>query len=108
MEPTRKQDRYGYWKQLILQQEASGLSQAKFCKENNLVLSRFVYYRGLIKAQEKVNVDQCVFSEVILKKPELKSSLEIKITLPNGFQCMLPLDSNPSYVKQLLGVLLSC
>lgn len=49
MTKSDKEVRYGKWCELIEAQEQSGLSQAEFCKQNNLVLSQFVYYRSQIR-----------------------------------------------------------
>jgi hypothetical protein len=42
-----------------------------------------------------------------VKKAETIAS-EIKLVLPNGFQCFFPGKIDPYQVKQLLEVLLSC
>ena len=39
------------WRTLVNEHEKSGLSQKDFCKQKNIVLSQFVYYRGQLKAK---------------------------------------------------------
>lgn len=107
MDPIEKTDRYATWKALIAEHEKSGLSQIEFCKQRNLVASKFGYYRGVIKAQEKIGADKKLFSAVQIK-PEQQKLSEIKIILPNGFQCIIPNTVNVTHVKQLVEALLSC
>jgi hypothetical protein len=42
-QPTSREE----WFTLIDEQAASGLSQTEFCKQRNLILCRFTYYKKL-------------------------------------------------------------
>ncbi|HVY53741.1 MAG TPA: hypothetical protein VHA13_04405, partial [Gammaproteobacteria bacterium] len=96
------------WQALIEEQEKSGLSQSEFCRQRDIVLSQFSYYRGLLKANNRVQSrKQELFSSVQLKKLETKSD-EIKIVLPNGFQCHVPASIDTTQIKKLMETLLSC
>lgn len=108
MKSTQKLDRYAKWREIVSEQEASGLSQSEFCRQRNLVLSKFVYYRGSIKSREKTNASQKLFSAVSIKPPESKAASEIKIILPNGFQCIVPAMMDVVCVRCLMEALLSC
>lgn len=108
MNPVEKIDRYTKWKELISEQEKSGLSQTAFCKQNNLAASKFGYYRSVIKSQEKVHLDKKLFSPVQIKNPEPTKSSELKIILPNGFQCIISSAMSVAHLKQLMEALLSC
>lgn len=108
MDSPEKIDRYAKWKELIAEQEKSGLSQLEFCRQRNLVSSKFGYYRSVIKSQDKVNANQKLFSAVQIKKPEQNASSEIRIILPNGFQCFIPAAMDTLRVKHLMEALLSC
>lgn len=108
MESPEKQARYSQWRQLVSEQEASGLSQTEFCKQHNLVVSTFGYYRRVIKSKEKIGSDKKLFSPIQIKNRELIKSSDIKIILPNGFQCIISYAMEISQIKQLMEALLSC
>jgi hypothetical protein len=42
---NHSQEKHAKWRKLFEEQQASGLSQKEFCKQRELVLSQFVYYR---------------------------------------------------------------
>lgn len=108
MHSNEKIDRYAKWKEIIAEHENSGLSQIEFCKQRDLVASKFGYYRSVIKSQDKTHTNQKLFSAVQIKKSELGASSEIKIILPNGFQCVIPNAMDVLQVKRLVEALLSC
>lgn len=108
MDSSEKFDRYAKWKELVTEHEKSGLSQTEFCKQRDLVPSKFGYYRSVIKSQNKANTKQKLFSEIKIKKSELNLSSEIKIILPNGFQCMIPSAIDSLQLKRIMEALLSC
>lgn len=108
MDLNEKIDRYAKWKELVIEHEKSGLSQIEFCKQRDLEPSKFGYYRSVIKSQDKVSANQKLFSTVQIKNPELNLSAEVKIILPNGFQCMIPSAIDSLQLKRIMGALLSC
>lgn len=108
MDSNEKIDRYAKWKELVTEHEKSGLSQIEFCKQRDLVASKFGYYRSVIKSQDKVNTNQKLFSAVQIKKSESNTLSEIKIILPNGFQCFIPSAMDALQLKRILEALLSC
>jgi len=101
------QERRDKWKALIEEQEQSDLSQDAFCKLHNLSFSNFTYYRrqfqGKHPVQKKVSG---TFSPVSLAKAS--STNEIRLSLPNGFQCSFPIDITTARIKEIVGVFLSC
>lgn len=104
-QPTRREQ----WLAIVEQQEKSGLSQTEFCKQNNLVISQFTYYRGLIKASKRtVSSKPNTFTPVKIHKTEQSSPSDIRILLPNGFQCFIPSHIEVPHIKRLMEVLLSC
>jgi hypothetical protein len=104
------QERYAQWKKLVEDQEKSGLSQKEFCNQQNIVLSKFVYYRCLLKNKEKaVAINKTSFLPIkVLPKEQSVVSSEIKLSLPNGFHCVFPSHLEPIQLKRLIEVLLSC
>jgi hypothetical protein len=103
------QERRAKWRNLVEEQETSGLTQSVFCKERNLVLSQFVYYRGLIKAKESASVVSTdSFTPIQVNKSESNIASEIRIVLPNGFQCFVSSRIDVLQIKRLVEVLLIC
>lgn len=104
------QERHAQWKKLVEDQEKSGLSQKEFCNQQNIVLSKFVYYRCLLKNKEKaVALNKPSFVPVkILPKEKIVVASEIKLSLPNGFQCVFPSNLESIQLKRLIEVLLAC
>jgi len=102
-------DRRAKWRNLVEEQAASGLTQAAFCKEGNLVLSQFVYYRGLIRAKEnKSAASNQTFTPIQVSKIDSNSASEIRIILPNGFQCYVSSRIEVLQIKRLVEALLTC
>lgn len=103
-------ERYTKWKELIHEQMKSGLTQTEFCKKNELVLSQFTYYRGVLfdKPQADSNKTKVNFSPVKIVPTNFDSASDIRLTLPNGFQCVFSSRLEPTHVKRLVEVLLSC
>lgn len=133
MNLAKRNDRYEKWEELVSQQENSGKTQKAFCEENNIVLSQFTYYRAVISTQNKNNScgnmstlkksplkNPALFSPVTIKqetstllsektdKTEKTEKTEIKITLPNGFHCVISNSLDILHLKRLMEVLLSC
>jgi hypothetical protein len=104
------QERYTQWGKLVEDQEKSGLSQKEFCSQQSLVLSKFVYYRSRLKNKEKTSaINKISFTPVkILPKENPVVPGEIKLSLPNGFQCSFPSYLDSIQIKRLVEVLLAC
>ncbi len=97
------------WKLLVEEHEKSGQTLVVFCKERNLSPKRLSYYRRLFRISNNKEIkNPTIFVPIQLKKPDPNVLKEIRIVLPNGFQCVIPWQSDMSQVKQLIGVLLSC
>jgi len=109
MNADEQAERHAKWQALIEEQEKSGQTQAAFCKQHEISSAQFSYYRGLIKAKTNNKLtDSNLFSAIHMKKNESNSLAEIRIVLPNGFQCYLPTHLDVSQVKKWMEVLLSC
>jgi len=93
------------WKILIAEQENSGLSQKEFCNQRGLVLSQFVYHRCSSK-NKKTQITKPSMKPVKVVGSEIHG--DIRISLPNGFQCSFPCSLDMNQIKRLVEVLLSC
>jgi len=110
MNTTEQTKRYAKWKALIEEQKQSGKSRKAFCEERGLVLSQFVYYRAVLK-ERLASIPTTPLSVTPIKIKNVYEQVrhpEIKLVLPNGFQCMISSETEVSYIKRLLEVLLSC
>ncbi|HSW69293.1 MAG TPA: hypothetical protein VLI69_03915 [Gammaproteobacteria bacterium] len=95
------------WKNLIAEQENSGLTQKEFCNQRGLVLSQFVYHR--ISKKKMTQPAGSVFKPVkVISKEAPATSGNIRLSLPNGFQCSFPCSFDVGQIKRLIEVLLSC
>lgn len=104
-----KMERCAKWQSLIEGHEKSGLSQKEFCQVHDLVLSQFVYYRSKLKTKECDRAKAAeLFSPIQIKKDKRNSTIEVKIILPNGFQCFVSSLIEYSHLKSMIEVLLSC
>lgn len=103
-DPNQK---YAHWQRLVEEQQASGLSQKEFCKHRELVLSQFVYYRCQLKNESAMK--EPGFTQVKIATQECAvASSDMKLILPNGFQCIFSSHTEASQIKRLVEVLLSC
>jgi hypothetical protein len=97
------------WQELVREQEISGQSQREFCSQRGLVLSQFVYYRCNLKNKDELANHQSDFKPVkVISKDVSICSGDMKLTLPNGFQCEFPCQIEPEHVKRLIQAFLSC
>ena len=97
------------WTNLIAEQEKSGLSQKEFCNQRGLVLSQFVYYRCCKNKKKTIQSAEPSIKSVKITGKELSAaSGDIRLSLPNGFQCSFPCSLDASQVKRLMEVFLSC
>lgn len=96
------------WQNLVEEQENSGLSQKEFCKQQNLILSQFVYYRSRLKKKERSDQSNSDVFVPIKINSSSTLSFEVRIVLPNRFQCYFPCHLEPSQIKRFMEVLLSC
>lgn len=95
------------WFVFVDEQATSGISQTEFCKQRNLILYHFNYYKKL-RMRNRTSIPQESFSPVVIRPDKKPSTSEVKIDLPNGFCCHLPSSIPAEQLKQIISVLLSC
>ena|SRR5581483_3636683 len=108
MDKSPQEARHEKWRSLVEAHQKSGLSQKEFCKREGRVFSQFGYYRGLFKKSESVRSTPSFSPVRITEKDPGKISGDIRISLPNGFQCVFPCHIDASRIRQVLEALLSC
>lgn len=108
MKNEDKQQRRDKWRMIIEEYLQSGMSQKAFSEQRGLSLPQLVYYYGQFRAS-KATTECASFAPVKLSE-QAKAPLtsEIKLSLPNGFQCSFPSHIDAIHIKRLVEVLLSC
>ena len=97
------------WASLLEEQKLSGKNQKDFCTERGLSSSSMSYTRSALKTEKATKLTSKNKNLAPVKIIDSDASpFEIKITLPNGFSCSLPSSVSSSYLKQIMGALLSC
>jgi hypothetical protein len=103
------------WQALIEEQNKSGMSKIKFCKEKGIKPARFYYYQNLLsspderdnaKAQETATLQTIIPIKVkndVEKNHE--NSFQIKVILKNGLRCVLPSTIDKRSLKEIVEVL---
>ena len=95
------------WRTLIEEQESSGLSQREFCKQKEVALSQFGYYRSIFKARCKPEKEKGNFVPVMINQSAF-SNHGIHLKLPNNIECQIPIGTHNKLVRELIEILLSC
>lgn len=111
---------HAQWRELVAEQEKSGLSHKAFCKKRDVSYIKFGYYRSLFKTKlnsaivnkvEKPKTLSPVIAPIKIQttpKPPDHDNRLLKLSLQNGMHCAFPVDIDLKRLQQLLGVLLSC
>jgi hypothetical protein len=109
MKEDEKQQRRDKWRKLVEEYLQSSMTQKSFCEQLGLSLPQFVYYRGQFKMREKVPPSNASFEPVkIPTREKVAVTAEVKLSLPNGFQCVFPVNTDAIQIKRLVEALLSC
>ena len=91
-----------YWIQQVQAWKLSGLSQAKFCRHNELVYNQFIYQRAKLEAgvlAPRTQQSENGFARVNVKPAQEE---ELTLSLPNGFILRGINTQNVSVVRELL------
>ena len=95
------------WKALVEEHEKSGLTQQEFCRQHNCSFHSFVYYRGLFRERPYQEQKQSgAFAAITVTNTY--TTKEVRLILPNKFQCIFPIDVEKGLIKELLEVLILC
>ena len=100
--PSEAEALSDYWRQQVEACEASGLSGARFCKDNKLIYHRFVYWRQKFEpARQRQDgpTDTGGFAAVRVR-PD--GHYGLSLSLPNGLIVRGICADNVSVVRQLL------
>jgi hypothetical protein len=99
-----KQQKIKHWQSIFEQQQNSGLSIIKFCRDNKVNTSTFYAWRKRLSGETVAVKPQKVIPFVMHDQP-LTQPLMIKITTPNGYQVDFDSTLTHPVLAQLLKVL---
>lgn len=108
MKDDGKQQRHDKWRRLVEEYLQSGMTQKAFCDQRGLSLPQLVYYYGQFKTGKTSSVSASFVPVKIACQDNATATSEIKLSLPNGFQCSFPSHTDVTQIKRLVEVLLSC
>lgn len=108
MKIDEKQQRLDKWHTLVEEYLKSGMSQKAFCNQRGLSLPQLVYYHGKFKADKSPSVNPSFVPVKVPDQDKVAVTTEMKLSLPNGFQCVFPVNTDTTQIKRLVEVLLSC
>lgn len=99
-----RKEKYNYWKNHIQKWHQSDLSQAEYCRRNNLSIKTFGYRKRQIIGVSKE--DQSFIPVAIHAEPTrcFESEKPLQILLENGLKIEVSGDFNPRILQKLIRV----
>lgn len=109
MKDNEQIQRRDTWRKIVDEYLASDMTQKAFCEQHNVSLPQFVYYHGKFRSEKEQSGAMSTFVPVKIPHHEKPvASSDIKLTLPNGFQCVFPSHVDVVQIRRLVEVLQSC
>jgi transposase-like protein len=103
----RREQAWAKWRDLVAEQEQSGLSVAAFCRDRELAQSQLTYWKRRVREAAKTP-----FVEVQLAEPRVQAralgSTTIEVRLNNGRSLMVAARFDARHLQALLAVVESC
>lgn len=97
------------WRKIIDEYQDSAMTQKAFCEKHNLRIPQLVYYNGKFRREKEPPTAKPSFVAVKIPRDEKSvATSDIKLSLPNGFQCVFSSHIDTLQIKRLVEVLLSC
>ena len=94
-----------YWKQQIEQWQQSGLSQAEYCRRNNLKHHQLVYWkRRCLKTETEVSFVP-VRLEALLDIPAPADQASLTVIIDNQFKVEIVAGFDPQLLRQVVTAL---
>ena len=100
-----------FWMYHINNWETSGLSQAKYCKRNNLALSTFSYRRSKINKKPETSVELVQIKSTPVHIPvspqptQNQAGVPLKLKIRNTIEIEVADGFSPYTLKHVMGVL---
>ena|SRR5271167_3814443 len=107
----RREQTWAKWRDLVAEQEQSGLSVAAFCRDRELAESQLTYWKRRVRESARAP-----FVEVQLAQPGAEprvqarawGSTTIEVRLKNGRSLMVAAGFDGRHLRALLAVVESC
>ena len=103
----RREQAWAKWRDLVAEQEQSGLSVAAFCRDRELAQSQLTYWKRRVREAAKA-----AFVEVQVAEPRVQAwalgSTTIEVRLKNGRSLMVAASFDARHLRALLAVVESC
>ena len=94
-----------YWKQQIEQWQKTGLSQAEYCRRNNLKHHQLVYWKKrYLKAETEVSFVP-VQLEALLDIPAPADQASLTVIIDNQFKVEIAAGFDPQLLRQVVTAL---
>jgi hypothetical protein len=94
-----------YWKQQIEQWQQTGLSQAEYCRRNNLKHHQLVYWKKrYLKAETEVSFVP-VQLETLLDIPAPADQASLTVIIDNQFKVEIAAGFDPQLLRQVVTAL---
>ena len=94
-----------YWKQQIEQWQQTGLTQAEYCRRNNLKHPQLVYWKKRCLKTESAVSFAAVHLEDLLDIPAPPNQASIAVVIDNQFKVEVTEGFDPQLLRQLIAVL---
>ena len=109
MKNDKQNPRRDEWRKIVDEYLTSDMTQKSFCEQHEVSLPRFVYYHSQFRREKDPQTVKPGFVPVKIPQHEKAATTsEIKLSLPNGFQCSFSSHTDAAQINRLVEVLLSC
>lgn len=81
--PTTREALADFWQQHVTGWQASGMSQAEFCKQHDLLYHRFIYWKQKFSG-DRLRTSQNPLPGGFVKVVAVNGDSGLSVTLPNG------------------------
>jgi len=97
----RREEKSTYWKEQVSAWRASGLNQAQFCRDNNLKVRDFGYWKRKFSRTS----DSVRFVPLQVKSPAIRPSSSLGLVLESGLRIEVREGFSPGALKDLIHTL---
>ena len=98
-----------FWAPHIREWKSSGLSQAKYCKKNNLILRRFNYWKCKIDKNPEKSIELVQVKSASVKIPTIpthdQANTQLKLKIKNVFEIEIADGFSQNTLRQVISVL---
>jgi len=100
-----QEQKRSYWKQQIEQWQQTGLSQAEYCRRNNLKHHQLAYWRKRCLKTESAVSFAAVHLEDLLDIPAPPNQSSLAVVIDNQFKVEIAAGFDPQLLRQVVTAL---